>query len=144
MATDGARAMTTGVTSMDDEHWGLLTVLAQLGAAVRAGTGPGTGPGAGARPGDLPLTLLDRLLAETTSHFASEERLMVDRRYPMATSHIAQHSRFAEELTELRAHCRDAAVAPTTSQIEHLETWFARHISIADQPLGEWLLLHRP
>jgi len=118
------RKLTTGVATMDAEHWELLTVLAQVRAAVDEQAAPAAVS-----------ALLLRLREEASAHFAAEERLMRAHGYPMATSHQAQHARFLDDLDR-----RVWAPGLVEADVARLETWFARHIELADQPLADWVL----
>lgn len=131
MARRHAGHLSTGVDAIDDEHWGLLAVLGELTAAV----------GVAGRPSPT-VALLDRLREMTADHFASEEREMAASRYPMASSHIAQHRRFLDELAQVSESVADGSAAVTQNVVRHLEVWFSRHIEVADRPLAEWLLAH--
>ena len=125
-AGGAGRMLTTGVAAMDDDHWALLTALAQLRAAVETG----------AEPAET-TRLTSRLLDESTAHFALEERLMLQAHYPMASSDISQHARFLAVLSGWPA---PDGTAPTPADVDRLEHWFTRHVELADQPLADWLL----
>lgn len=116
--------LATDLPAMDDDHWELMAALAELAAVVHAGG-----------PREAVSRTLGRLHALTVTHFAAEERLMHDHGYPMASSHVAQHARFATELAELLT-----GPVLTQHRVRQLETWFARHIELADRPLADWLL----
>jgi len=115
----------TGVPVMDDDHWLIMGILAELTAAVSEGEPP-------ARI----LAAAERLREATLDHFRSEERVMRTRGYPMATSHIAQHALFLEEIARVAA----PGAPPSGADVQHLVTWFHRHIALADRPLADWLL----
>jgi hemerythrin-like metal-binding protein len=121
-----AGRLSVGIPAVDDEHWLLLTLLTRLRAALDAGAAPA-----------VTAELVRVLRRVSGAHFATEERLMREHRYPMATSHLAQHQRFLDELTHWTAA---GAPALTRADVEQLEAWFARHVEIADAPLADWLL----
>jgi hemerythrin-like metal-binding protein len=114
---------------MDDEHWGLLATLAEIGDAIRTGAAE-----------DRTKALLGRLHAESAEHFAAEEREMAASRYPATSGHVAQHRRFLGELARLVDPTRQGGQIVTSKDARHLETWFERHVKLADLPLAEWLL----
>ena len=119
-------SLATGVPVMDDDHWLIMGILAELAAAVSA-----------EEPPARILAVTERLREATLDHFRAEERVMRTRGYPMATSHIAQHALFLQEVARA---CTPDAPLPTGTTVQHFVTWFHRHIALADRPFADWLL----
>lgn len=127
MARDRERDLRTGDTLLDEEHRELLAIITALRGMV----------GSQRRNERVPM-LFERLRAEVQAHFAAEERQMEQTRYPMMSSHVAQHTRFLEEL-ELAQDCLRDGDASMTPHLGYIEIWFSRHVEIADKPLADWL-----
>lgn len=86
-------------------------------------------------------TLFDFLAEYATDHFAAEERVMAEVRYPGANVHAAAHARFVRELGELR-QLFDAN-GPTTGVAVKTRTWIQdwlrAHIMGVDLGLARFL-----
>lgn len=75
------------------------------------------------------------------SHFAYEEALMQDVRYPRAALHHEQHLNFIDELHRLREQLeRDGVtVATVASLADAVEAWVAEHVLEEDRRLAEFI-----
>jgi hemerythrin len=75
-------------------------------------------------------------------HFAAEEQLMSDLRYPEAAPHSAEHRRFAATILELDAALRQHG--PTADLVLRLESevtaWLRDHVYVADVALGRFVV----
>jgi hemerythrin len=79
--------------------------------------------------------LLTYLRSYSLMHFAAEESLMKDLKYPKFPGHKAQHERFMRELEKLstehkRTHLEPMRVAAL------LGCWMTDHVSLTDQQLA--------
>ncbi len=78
--------------------------------------------------------MLDKLLHHTRGHFAEEERLMQETRFPPYTMHKMEHDRllavFIEQIELWRQH-RDATSLWNFAQAP-LADWFTNHVSTMD------------
>jgi hemerythrin len=85
--------------------------------------------------------LFDYLGAYVSDHFAAEERVMTEARYPGAGVHVAAHARFAREYLELRALYESAGATHgiLVKTRTWIEGWLRSHIAGADQALARHL-----
>src|SRR5580765_5678558 len=90
-AQDETLELNFGVTSMDREHVGQLSLLNDLKAAVRSEADD-----------SLVYALLDELVEDTNLHFLSEQLLMRLHAYEASESHFLEHERLLHELQELK------------------------------------------
>jgi hemerythrin len=72
------------------------------------------------------------------THFADEEALMAERRYPDAAAHAAEHAVFTARFDRLRtAFARGGADPPLADEVRRqLCDWLVRHVSGTDLALG--------
>jgi hemerythrin len=75
------------------------------------------------------------------AHFAAEERVMAETRYPGANVHAAAHARFVREYAELvelwRVNGNTHGVAVKTKT--WIGDWLRTHLSEVDRSLGRFL-----
>ena len=111
----------TGIDSVDYEHWELVDLINRLHAGV-----PVTD--AAAISG-----FLGELHDAIAAHFALEEKVMAERRYPGAAAHKGDHERLLDELRDLMEAHEAGAFADSASYLsERLESWFMRHFGTFD------------
>lgn len=125
-----------GVAAVDDQHRELYRQVNLLLAAMRDAQ-------AAAEVGRL-LEFLGRYVVE---HFAAEERLMREARYPALDPHRREHVDFVQAFQELcRSFEGEGASPPVVVRINvWLCSWLRRHVGETDQALGRFLAgQHRP
>jgi hemerythrin len=86
--------------------------------------------------------VLFELLGEyVAKHFAAEERVMAQTRYPGANVHAAAHARFVREYAELRAlHDANGATQGVAVKTRTwIGDWLRMHIAGVDQALARHL-----
>jgi len=104
------------VPEMDREHAGLFALLNALGEALQNGRDP--------RPP------FREFIGAVARHFAGEECLMVEARYPGAAGHREQHQRLLAEVAGLALDGEDVS---TSLVLRYLQDWLSRHIDGADR-----------
>ena len=117
-----------GVTAMDREHAGQLSLLNDLKAAVRSGADE-----------SLVYALLDELVEHTNLHFLSEQLLMRLHAYEASESHFLEHERLLRELQQLKHSLTTGTATDKHGLIEALRSWLLVHIQTADKKLAEYL-----
>ena len=127
-AQDETLELNFGVTSMDREHVGQLSLLNDLKAAVRSGADD-----------SLVYALLDELVEHTNLHFLSEQLLMRLHAYEASESHFLEHERLLAELQELKLSLATGTATDKHGLIEALRSWLLVHIQTADKRLAEYL-----
>ncbi len=114
----------TGVDSLDYEHRELVALMEELCECFDR---------LGASEKSEPLEdVSDRfgaLYARTTAHFALEERLMRERKYPQFKAHKADHERLLDAIRDMMeayqsGRCADCAVSLRGC----LSNWFSGHM----------------
>jgi hemerythrin len=127
-AIDESTGLSYGMTSMDGEHAGQLSLLNDLKAAVRGGA-----------PDSLVYALLSELVEHTNLHFLSEQLAMKLHAYEASESHFLEHERLLLEVQNLKSGLATGTATDKQSLIEALRGWLVVHIQNADKALAEYL-----
>jgi hemerythrin len=123
------RSLAVGHAAIDTQHQELFKRFGRLVAAMEGGQGT-----------DIPE--LFRYLAQYAGeHFAAEERLMDETRYPGAAIHRAAHARFIREFGDLVAfhEANGASRAVVVKARTWIGGWLRAHIMGVDLALGKFL-----
>ena len=78
------------------------------------------------------------LYQHTREHFAAEENLMKQTRYPDYERHVEQHNQMLDRLIEISKTVQKKQWNPTDIKI-FMTNWVLVHILEDDVPLGEYL-----
>jgi hemerythrin len=120
--------LATGVSAIDNDHKKLVQMVNALNEAMKTGQGK-----------DIMGKLLKDLASYTMTHFAMEERLMKENKYPEEVEHCKQHEALRVQVRALIAKQEAGAVAITLSVMNFLKDWLGTHIMNTDQKLGFFL-----
>jgi hemerythrin-like metal-binding protein len=121
--------MDTGYVPIDEEHRSISEQLRALVAAVNAA--------------DLAQTraLSHVIFKNVASHFAHEERLMAQWKYPKTARHAEAHANFLKDAGQFAAELESAGITPNFRRwvLTRLLPWFKFHIIANDVELGMFL-----
>ncbi len=121
--------MDTGFAPIDEDHRRISELLRQVLSAVNAN--------------DVARTraATQVAVAEIADHFAHEERLMAEWRYPKAARHVEAHANFVKDATAFGDEVREKGITPGFRRwaVQRLVTWFRFHITANDVELGLYL-----
>ena len=112
---------------IDLQHQELIGFLARLQDSIISG--------------DAALTdkLLDDLVRYTRWHFAEEEVLMRDSKYPHYLDHIMRHESLLEEIDQLKRSIEAGRTPVSLALLGFLTVWLMEHIKTSDRRLGKFL-----
>lgn len=116
----------TGIESLDHEHRKLVGTMEELCDSFDAAEAP-----------DEVRALFGALHARAAAHFALEERLMRERKYPHYAAHKADHEKLLDQVRTMMeafdaGRCKDCGVQLR----DCLEGWLAGHVGRADRDLS--------
>jgi hemerythrin-like metal-binding protein len=117
------------VGEIDREHQSLFAAINHLHEAMLAGHGA-----------DILGTLLADLDRYVQTHFAHEEQLMVDSRYPGLQAHVQQHEALQRRAKTLLTRFEHGEVTMTIELTLLLSEWLRQHTMTTDRRLGEYLI----
>jgi len=117
-----------GISSIDGQHQNLFAIARELYAAMSAGQGK-----------QALGRILDRLVQYTSVHFAHEERLMQQHKYPDFAIHKLEHDKLTKQVLAFQADYTAGRVAMTIQILEFLKEWLDHHIKGSDAAYGPYL-----
>lgn len=110
-----------GIGEVDHEHQALIELINTLHDAL-----------GNERSGERVEAFLGEILADISSHFALEEKVMRDRRYDALAEHKADHERLLDELRDLMDAQAGGAVLDDKRFSARLAEWFTGHFQTHD------------
>jgi len=113
---------------LDSDHRKLFEQIEKVRRALE--------PGETAHEPGLDLWRLSRMLS---MHFASEERLMRESRYPALKWHRRQHQAGLNKMGRVRQAARLDSGERLDARLEQFASWFKDHIHLADRMLAAHL-----
>jgi hemerythrin-like metal-binding protein len=119
-----SRSLVTGDPVVDEQHRALYALVNDLNASAVLGADKA-----------MLEHSLDRIARYATTHFESEQRLMVQTAYPESGAHIAIHNEFRDNVTDLIAEFREGGNTSASQLAAIMETWLSEHITEHDRPL---------
>ena len=117
------------VPEFDEEHKKLIGMINSLHEAMKSGKGK-----------DMLTKILDEATEYTLKHFAREEKLMAQYRYPEYKEHKALHDEFVKKVTELR-NKHDEKLLMASQVLNVLKDWLVNHINNVDKKYGPFLMV---
>ena len=129
LALQWTPALAVGVEEIDAQHQELFKRAERLIAALRTGG-----------RGEV-VPLLAYLQEYVVQHFAAEERIMHEARYPGLEAHVELHRAFREEFARFAADLERKGPTALVALTVHnwLSDWLRQHIGGVDQELGRYL-----
>ena len=122
-----------GVAALDDEHRELFDAVQAFELAMMRNT-----------EAEEIRALLRNLTAATVEHFAHEEAMMRDTKYPGLTLHTVNHRHLMEKLDAFVVRFSRDGAAINQHALSFLRDWLVHHIESDDRRLGEWLNDRQP
>jgi hemerythrin len=121
--------LSVGVTSLDQEHKELISILNTLYDAISAGAAH-----------DALGEVLDRLDDYTQFHFLHEESLFTQSTYPDAQKHRREHAKTLTWLADARRKFHGGESAGVSLEVvNYLKDWLFDHILGSDQKYKPYL-----
>ena len=121
-------APSVGVAEIDAQHAALIGLVNRLHQAMLQREARET---------------LDAIIAElvehTQQHFAYEEQLMSQTRYPEYAAHKADHDKLMQHIIDLAEQFRGGDLLLSFAVMVDLKAWATIHIDKSDGPLGLFL-----
>jgi hemerythrin len=130
MALTWDKSLAVGVKSIDTQHQELFRQVNALLEAMMKGQG---------KP-EIE-KLLGFLAGYVVDHFAGEEKLMAQYKYPAAAAHKQQHVDFVKKFGELKGEFdKHGATSDVTITLNRFVCgWLREHIGTTDTALGKFL-----
>ncbi len=114
--------------SIDDQHKRLVDLINQLHEAMTQGKGK-----------QALSSILAEMIDYSQTHFAYEEKLMLDIQYPNYHVQILAHAGFIEKVRELQNRYESGQQALSLDVMEFLKKWLTNHILDLDKKYSPYL-----
>ncbi len=121
----------TGIDDVDQEHKDLIDVINRLHELLLADDAGLTVP-----------AFFARLIEGVSAHFALEEMIMGESRYPDLEAHREDHARLLDEIRDLVEAFGQAEEIDSVDLAMRLEPWFSHHFATHDLRLHSSLKIH--
>jgi len=116
------------VSEIDDQHKQLIDMANRMHDAISAGEGK-----------EVVEHLLADLLEFTYAHFATEENLMRQYKYPKYPAHKIEHDKLNEKVIEFKKEFKEADTAYIPLNLmDFLKEWLADHIQNIDMQYSQY------
>jgi hemerythrin len=120
--------LSVGVQTLDNQHTVLIETLNDLHAAMMKGQ-------ARSVAGDI----LHNLVKYTVDHFAAEESMMEQTKYPGLATHCLMHRDLTEQVGDYVARFEKGDLTLGVHLLNFLSDWLTKHIQGEDQKYGPWM-----
>lgn len=123
LLVEWSEMLSTGVSSIDNEHKQIIGMLNELYDALQA-----------KRSEEALSKLLDRLLTYTVHHFEHEESLLNQAGYPQAAEHKNEHDGLTNRVLLMQKEYREGKSATLPIELLNmLRKWLLTHILVSDK-----------
>lgn len=116
----------TGINEIDQDHKRLVNLINDLYEAMQDGSG-----------GALLLPIFSALKHYTETHFAKEERYMIESGAPGQENHVKEHRQMMAKLADLEKRHRQGEAAISLQTLTFLRDWLKTHICIVDLAMAK-------
>jgi hemerythrin len=122
---DWSEGMSVGIFSIDAQHKKLVEMINTLHSALRQG-----------KSAEVAGRIVTQMKAYAFSHFAHEEKCMIQTAYPGLAGHKKEHAAFVQQVEDVTS----GKVEMTSIElIEFLRKWLVQHIQGTDKKYGPHL-----
>ena len=84
--------------------------------------------------------LMNEFIEHLEEHFATEENMMKEHRFPGYISHKLEHDRFYNQILKTAEKYGKDKEAFGSEQLKRIKVWFFNHIEINDKKCGEYFV----
>lgn len=113
-----------GIDEVDHEHRELIELIAELQRRIREGV----------QPHEV-LQFLGDIYAQIAAHFALEEKMMRETRYPLYANHKEDHETLLDDLRDIMDDVEDDGILDEVRLTHDLDRWFSDHFRTHDAKL---------
>jgi hemerythrin len=116
------------IAELDRQHQAFFVMVNELNQALA--TGEATA---------ITNSVLQRLVEYAHTHFAAEEALMTEYKFPALLTHRTEHDRFRQLVTKFLGDHHAGKAGVPVSLMLFLQTWLKEHILVSDKAYSTFL-----
>ncbi len=122
------QAYSVNVIELDLQHERFFRTVAELERALAMGSADA-----------IINEILEKVVAHTIDHFATEEALMQEHGFPGLAAHCFEHMVLSQKLTQFNLSSKAGRPDIPAALLDFLQTWLREHILKSDKQYGEFL-----
>lgn len=115
-------SFSVGVEKLDSQHKQLIDMINKLYYNMKLG-----------KSTDILVPLFFDLFEYTQVHFRFEEKLMLDKKFPLFQLHKKEHDNFINELDDIYNKFNHKSISAGFDVMELLKNWLINHICLSDK-----------
>jgi hemerythrin len=115
-------SLSVKVTEIDRQHQKLVSMINELGEAMRQGKGK-----------DALSKIINGLVSYTVTHFKTEEKYFDQFGYPKRDSHKKEHAEFVKKVSDFKDGFENGSITLTIEIMYYLSDWVQKHIKGSDK-----------
>ena len=113
-----------GIAEVDHEHRELIELINDLQQDLKTGSDT-----------RKIIRSLGEIFAQISSHFALEEKMMRETRYPAYAEHKEDHETLLDDLRDIMDDVQDDGILDQVQLTDDLDRWFSDHFRTHDAKL---------
>jgi len=117
-----------GLSAVDEQHQNLFILVNKMHDLVVSGEDQSA-------VGEV----LEELIDYTVEHFATEERLFKENKYPNYEQHKQQHDDLTQQVLDLQEKFREKKITVTFEILEFLHDWLNEHTTNSDLDYAKYV-----
>jgi len=125
--------LSVGNKTIDNQHKGLVNILNEVYAAVRA-----------QKSIEDFSPFIIKLLRYAREHFETEEQMMEDRGFPHIEEHKKQHAYFLDQIDSMGEKIENKKKSTNAELLVFLKNWLVKHIKESDSRYTKYALNWSP
>ena len=118
-----------GIKEIDNQHKGLVILINELFTLMTKG-----------KSKDSLSEIFNYLTDYTKKHFFTEETLLYKYAYPEIDQHKLEHSKFIENLNNLKSDFKTGKITISIETLNFLKDWLLNHIKLSDKRYSVYIL----
>lgn len=113
---------------IDNQHKKLVAILNRLHESMSKGKGS-----------EVLESVIKDLITYTKTHFADEEKLMIENKYSQYDSHYIEHSNFITKVEQVYNDLSAGKIGLSMELMYFLKNWLLNHIMVVDKKFGDFM-----
>lgn len=110
------------IKEIDEQHKNLVRMINELHDAML-----------NAKSKELALGIIDEMAEYTQYHFSTEEKYMVQYKYPEYAAHKKEHDKFIQQVGDFKKDYESGKAGLSFDLLNFLKNWLVNHIQESDK-----------
>ncbi|NOU20061.1 MAG: hemerythrin family protein [Bacteroidales bacterium] len=124
-------ALSVKVKSIDDQHKKLIDMINDFYDSINKHSND-----------ELILNLINSMKNYTVMHFSTEEKYMLQYKYPHYDQHRVEHQNFVSKVNEFEKKVKSGKIIVSYEITSFLKDWLKNHIQDTDKKYSDFFVKH--